>query len=398
MINLKKILFWVCCFLLIAGLIFCYVKRSAIKKLVKSIISPTISAQTLDEFVDRSPPEKTVFLFELNNYHHECIPGYTKYFTDLGYNVDIVVIKDSQDCMIKFKPQNKVKIFTFDSEDDLMANSEKIRSKLEKYDYIFLNSTDSDDIYPGRADKYEQLGILNNEKTIFVGHDLGGVNAIKKVLPEETFSRNRVITLSKFDIGNFVNPHYFGDFNRKEKNETTKFFLTSTGDGRKYDTFIKAMQNLKNEGLDFKVIVTGRSDVLSEKDLPEELATHFEFQKGVSYEKLYSLVQECDYIILPCDPDSDDLNTFRTRRASGSTQLMYGFLKPMIVVKELADLIELDSENAHICYKNEVTEIANTLKKAINSTKNEYKTMQSNLERLQKRIYDESLENFKKAL
>lgn len=35
--------------------------------------------------------KNTILIFENNNHHYECTPGYSKYFIDLGYNVDIIM-------------------------------------------------------------------------------------------------------------------------------------------------------------------------------------------------------------------------------------------------------------------------------------------------------------------
>ena len=33
----------------------------------------------------------SILILETNRYHYECTPGYSKYFIDLGYQVDIII-------------------------------------------------------------------------------------------------------------------------------------------------------------------------------------------------------------------------------------------------------------------------------------------------------------------
>ena len=50
-----------------------------------------INISTLYEFMNITKFKNKILFFEPNYHHHECIPGFTKYFIDLGYDVDILL-------------------------------------------------------------------------------------------------------------------------------------------------------------------------------------------------------------------------------------------------------------------------------------------------------------------
>ena len=68
----------------------------------------------LKEMFNNIVKKKTVLIFEPNNYHFECLPGYTKYFIDLGYNVDILSLNNSLDSFCLFEEKYKIRFFVYD--------------------------------------------------------------------------------------------------------------------------------------------------------------------------------------------------------------------------------------------------------------------------------------------
>ena len=43
------------------------------------------------EFLTHKVAAKSVLVIEPNNYHGEVVPGFVKYWQDLGYNVDVIM-------------------------------------------------------------------------------------------------------------------------------------------------------------------------------------------------------------------------------------------------------------------------------------------------------------------
>ena len=211
---------------------------------------------------------------------------------------------------------------------------------------------------------------------------------------QKYFDEKRVLTLGNFKDGLQVNPHYFGEFEQKTKNEKTRFFITSTA-GRKYENLVEAAETLKKEGEKFEIIVVGRSTDFTEKNIPEKLKENFVFKHGLPYKEMYEEVQNSDYIIIPLDPENENDNAFKNLRMTGSAQLAYGFLKPIIINKEFAGNYRA-SEKTGFTYEN--ASFTDVMRQAVKLNAKEYKIKQNNMKTVAKEIYQVSLENLKTAM
>ena len=85
-----------------------------------------------------------------------------------------------------------------------------------------------------------------------------------------------------------------------------------------------------------------------------------------------------------------------TTGTSGNFQLIYGFLKPCILVESFAPINRFNEKNS-ILYK-EPKDYADALEKAISIDSTEYAIMQSNLQKTVSEVYKDSLNNLKGAL
>jgi len=356
------------------------------KNKIYSSFRSNISLNTFDDFLSSSPPSNTVLIFEPNNYHHECLPGYAKYFVDLGYSVEVLIKNGNEDSLELFEPKNKVKAFSFDSLDEISEASDKVASKLKSYSFALLQSTD-----PDRKKLIEKMGFLDNPNTLFIAHD---TNYIKTMGMQDYFNQNRVLTLGGFEEGVYVNPHYFGNISKKAKNAKTRFFITSTS-GRNYESLIDAALKLKEKNLEFEIIVTGRSENFSADSLPKNLKDNFSFKYNLKYSQMYEEVKNSDFIIMSLDPENTYDNIFKNCRCTGTAQLVYGFLKPAIVHKDFAEPYKFNSENSLIHSGNDIEEV---LEKAVKMKNKEYVSKQLCLEKTSQQVYNSSLENLKKVL
>ena len=189
----------------------------------------------------------------------------------------------------------------------------------------------------------------------------------------------------------YINPHYFGFIRPKSKNKITKFFITSTIK-RKYKFLVSAAEIIKNENLKFHVIVVGKFKTFSKKDIPTNLKDNFTFKYKISYLELYKEIYKSDFIIINLDPENiEDIN-FKKIRVTGSAQLSYGFIKPVLINEVFSDFYGFNSSNSLI-YSN--SNFSKVMKNAINLKKYNYKQIQRNLISLSKEIYTKSLYNIK---
>ncbi|ORX76892.1 hypothetical protein BCR32DRAFT_329139 [Anaeromyces robustus] len=343
------------------------------------------NVNNLKTFLNCRVKENTVIIFEPNTHHQECIPGFAKYFIDLGFNVDILLNKGYEDALFSFYPDEKLRVFTFDNLPQIRENPRPYKEKFEKYEYIFINSGD-----PDKKDLFENLGALYSKNGLIVGHDIGWVGRMGQFLYDE----GRIITIGNFSKGIQVVPQYFGEREMRTKNSKTRFFITSTWD-RDYEYFLDAVRELKEEGLDFEVIVVGYTNTLNEEKVAEDLKSIFNFKYKLSFNKMFEEIENTDYIIITLDPRNKDAETFKTSRATGSTQIAHGFYKPPIIHEDFAPKYYLTGDNSLIYKESNFTDV---LRQAIKMTTEEYKEKQINLKSLSEYIYSFSIENLKSVL
>ena len=328
--------------------------------------------------------KNTILLFELNKYHHECLPGYTKYFIDLGYYVDILIESNYIDSFYFFKEIENIRIITFNNIKEIILEAKNLSFIIKKYHFILVQTN-----FTKHKNLYSQLDILNNNKSFFVSHDTKHEN----INYLNYLTLNKIWVLGNFSRGLYVNPHYFGEIKKNEKNKKVRFFFTFTI-GRNYKYLIDSIIRLKEENLNFDIIIMGRTKIFSSKNFPKSLKNIIISKFRASYSELYKLVESCDYIIIPLDSKNKIDNDYKFRRVTGSIQLVYGFLKPAIINENFSDFYHLNSKNSLI-YSN--VDLYKIMKKAILLNNVEYNNLRNNLRILEKHIYDLSINNIKKA-
>ena len=339
-----------------------------------------------NEIYNNTIENGTVLIFEPNLFHHECTPGYAKYFLDLGYKVDILMYPCGIDSLLLFSDFNNIKVIIFNDLKEILIRSKNYSSIIKNYDFILLQTTTKYEM-----NIYNQLDLFNINNSFFVFHILNFVNSLgcSKYLKE-----NRIWTLGNFSKGLQVNPHYFGDIKIRRKNEKTTFFLTSSN-GRNYTHLISTIKKLYKENYDFQIFVIGRARSLNSKIIPKNLIKIFKFMYNVKYSELYQTIENSDYIILPLDPNSKYDFDYNYTKSSGSIQLSYGFLKPPIISKEYSYVYKLNENNSLIYNKSNFYEI---MKKSIELTKKDYKYLQKDLMKCEKEVYSISIDNIKLAI
>jgi len=347
-----------------------------------------LTIYNFNDFLNNSIRTNSTFIFEYNKYHHECIPGFVRYFEDLNFNVDILILRGHEDSMELYPYNDRIHLYLYDSINQIKRKIKRIRKKVTKYNHILINSLNDDK----KVKKLlKAIGAYYSSHSYFVAHD---TNFVRKQGMQHYFDKGRIFTLGYFQGGVQVNPHYFGDIKLHNKNKLPRFFMTSTID-REYKTFVNASEVVKSEGLEFEVLITGRYNVFSEKILPNQLKSHYHFNHFIPYIEMYKKIEKSDFIIITLDPNNKDAEIFRTLRCSGSVQLGYGFHKPMLIHEEYAALYNLTNTNSFL-FNNE--NFIHIFKKAIKLTDKEYHEKQINLIKTANSVYNLSLKNLKNSL
>ena len=330
---------------------------------------------------DKNISKKKVLIFEPFLYHYECTPGFSKYFIDLGYNVDIIMRNAGLSSFAFFKDINKIRFFIYNDIKDIIKYSKYISFSINKYDYVLIETANKYSF-----SLYKSLNILNINHSIFVFHHL---DYLKGLSPYIKLNKMQAWSLGNFENWTQVNPHYFGNICIRKKNRITRFFIISTIK-RNYEYLISAAEIIKAENLEFQVIVVGKWNTFTEKNISEKIKENFTFKYNISYSELYNEVNNSDFIIINLDPNNKQNNDFKTNRVTGSAQLAYGFLKPVIINAKFARIYYFNKENSFI-YEN--SNFTDTIRNAINMKNEQYQKMKENLSKLEDYIYKISLRN-----
>ena len=315
--------------------------------------SNSLKIASFREMFNCTTKKETILIFEPNIFHHECTPGYSKYFIDLGYNVDILMYPFGIDSLKFFEKNNKIKIFIFHDLNEIEMNSKILSTIIQKYSFILLQTTSS---YEMKV--FQALNLLKLNNSFFVFHDLEFINILNY---SNYLNENRIWTLGNFSIGLQINPNYFGNIKIRNKNKDTIFFMTSS-ERRNYTDLISSFIKLKRQNFFFKLIVTGRSKNFFSKVFPREIIDNFLLMYNVNYSSLYRFVELSDYIIIPLNSNNTYDHEYNYRKSSGSIQLVYGFLKPAIINSDFSHVYQLNEKNS-LLYNN--INMFDILKKAI---------------------------------
>ena len=346
---------------------------------INNLESKILKVNNLENIFNCDIKSPTILIFEPNDYHYECTPGFTKYFIDLGYNVDIIMKSKRQDTFCLFEIKEKIRIFNFNNLTQINYYYKNLTLIFNKYNYILVQTTDV-----SKKNLYEELKFFKMKNTIFVLHNIkfGKYLGISKL-----YNQNKIWSIANFSNALQVNPHYFGNIKIKNKNNITKFFITSSM-GRNYTNLVLSCEKLIKENLKFEIIVIGWCKQFRRKLIPKKIRNNFKFKYQVSYSELYHEVENSDYIIINLDPNNKKEEQYKTLQATGSAQLSYGFSKPVLINKFFANIYGMNSNNSFL-FDN--SNLYNVMYDAIVLSDEDYKQKQNNLIRLSEKIYKISL-------
>lgn len=337
--------------------------------------------------------DNSVLIVETNNCHYEVIPGYAKYFSELGYNVDVAVYDGGQlDFLCEAVPT--VRVFTLGEKNmKRLLAAEPINgyhyvlfsSAIKYIDGVEANSPEM----PFVTSYYQNIAIAK-DKMIFVQHHM----------EREEISRNQIALAdlhnSYSDNFYMVNPHYFGNIKITPKNRDVTNFIVVGGISprrKNYELLLSTVRRLAKEGKKFKVTVVGAGDKLA---LDSDIAPYFDILGRLSYPDMFRAMEAADFFLCLLDPENPAHNRYISNGTSGSFQLIYGFVKPCLIQKKFADAYAFDESNALIYGTND--ELLDAMACAVDMTAADYEQLQSGLQKKAEDIRNRSLENLKKVL
>lgn len=337
--------------------------------------------------------KNSVLIVEANWCHFEVVPGYVKYFRELGYNVDLIIHQKSVcDLFQEIFPDVQIYNFDLDRMREVFAST-----RIKKYEYLFFtsavkyvegihaNSPDS----PLVSDFFPKIAMDKNRR-IYVQHHM-----------ERNCENKNQIALA--DLHNpcsekfyIVNPHYFGNVAITPKSDdVTRFIVVGAMFAwrKNYDLLIEAVRTLSKKTDRFKVILVGGGNP---PEIDEDIAGFFDIRGRLSYPDMFRAMEEADFFLCLLDPDNADHERYIQTGTSGSFQLIYGFAKPCLLHKYFADVYEFNNENALVYEKN--NELASFMAKAVNMSAAEYRLLQQGVEEKAAAVRKMSLTNLQNLL
>lgn len=343
----------------------------------KTIKSPVISDNT---FLVWEPCSKS---------HSEVVPGYVKYLLDLGYHVSVLVTPDryKEGLFSKFKEKN----VTYNKMNQKEIKKFFLNNSLETVKGVMVTTVGKicDCVH------YEQAYSAfhpetDRKKLFFVEHEAS--HAVDK-----NSWKSDLITLRKLNYKGatsiVVNPHYFGEVNISDKNDITNFITIGAIRPNKKNSkmIIDSIYEIYNRGYrNFKLTVVGKGSI---KHIPKCIRKYIDIKGRLPFKKMYEEIEKADFMLTSYNEYDPEHIRYNTSGTSGNFQLIYGFLKPCIIVRSFAPINGLNDSNSILYNKDE--DYADALIKGINITKDEYRAMQQNLKTYQEALYNESLNNLK---
>jgi len=314
--------------------------------------------------------ENTVLLLEPYDVHGEVVPGLVKYLLDLGYNVDVAISMTG-------RGRNDISLFLpFDKNDKLKVKSMagyKINrllrspSYLKHYKHIVINSFYDNDInfYKVNLFKLKPVCMLHNPDIV-----------------NSYFKTNKIISLVKMDCPNresplVVNSHYFGDYAKAGKSKTTTFvaFNSKNAARRNMNLLFKACDTLYEKKINnFCIKIIGRGIAI-----PPEYSSNFSVFESLNFNETFNEISASDFLLGLIDAASVEY----ANKASGTFQLSFGFLKPVILHSKFSSGFFNDNNSV---LHNDNDGLANAMENCINMCEASYSTMVAELEKTEKEI------------
>ena len=329
----------------------------------------------------------SVFIVEPNPYHGEIIPGFIKYFQDLGYNVDLYWRYENNKTN-SIKNLKNVNKFVFSP--DLYKKILKDK-KIKKYEYCFVSTTTY--VKPDKTDVsfFDYLGYIPQTKhgVFIVEHNLK--LCLERYNEGKYIRQGRLFTLSGFDGTPMLNPHYFKpDIKTHIKNKLTTFIIA--GRFIKSETvFFDTINRLIAENINkFKVIIIGL-----EKRIPKNLEKYIKCTGFIKFPKMYKIIERCDFVLPLLNYEDEYQKKFLTESTTGARQLSLGFVKPLVINELFGHVYDFDDENSILYHKHDLFD---AMKRAIELSNKDYILMCNNLEKLADNVYRKSLDNLREAM
>ena len=363
---------------------FAFIKyKQNIKRLKKRI--GTINSFTKVTLIQNN----SVALIEPNPFHAETLPGYIKYFTDLGFNVDVFIsIENAYEKPFILMPQ-KFRIFIGEGKNIQKWMSYK---NMKDYSHIFFSSL----IYnktlmfmPSLLPK-ECKNIMGIEHNKDMYNQWLKGNVIYRIMKEN----GKIAALSP-NIGyQLINPHYFGNI-KVDNKHSDKIIFVAVGSVSRLNSnnfLIDSIRKLKQSDENrFEVHIIGSGEL----DIPIDLQSIIIHCGRLDFPSMYKELENSDFILAMLNPNIQNHLKYLNGTTSGTVQLSLGFKKPLIINSKFAKAYSFNNNEA-IIYEDD--ELSYAMKYSIDILPQKYVLLQQNIYQKSQTYYKESIESIKRMI
>lgn len=320
--------------------------------------------------------------------HGEVVPGFVRYLRELGYRVSVLVspgrVREGlfgrivdPGVQVFGLPQRRIRRW---------VRRGGLRGSLG----VMVTTASK---LPARADgriDYEQVfGPACATPVYVVEHDV-------RDRVDRGVWDPRSITLRRVDYRGarsvVVNPHDFGSVAVTPRSAGPLRFLVvgTLGKGKRAQhRIVDAVREIVGSGeRGFEVTVVGKGGV---GRLPPDVAGMFRVLGRVSFGGLYAEVERADVLLTAYEAENGEHDFYRTAGTSGNFQLVWGFAKPCVVLREFAPINGLDEHNS-ILYDGSGG-LADGMRRAIALKPDAYARMQRRVQQDAAALADESRRN-----
>ena len=308
-----------------------------------------------------------ILMLESQGIHAETMPGFAKYFMELGFAVDVYTTAKNQrlDSFVRMNTDN---MHIFAANPRIMQRVLQLE-KLGQYTYIFFNSG------------VKSFGIEKvNENVEALGAKIIRLIHRQDTLPEDLSHIFVLDDLSEDGslASRTVHPYFFGNVRITEKKQDTVDFISigRFGQGlRDYDTLFDAMRYLLAAGMtNFHVSLIGRGKIRF--NIPQEIRPYITVYPNIPFAECFQKLEEADFFLTLLNPLVEDHQRYLSTSTSGSFQLIYTFLKPCIINETFAHKYSFTPQDSILYPENALGE---AMKQATLLTSDEYTAMQGKL-------------------
>lgn len=344
-----------------------------------------------EKIMSQQSTSPKVLIIEPHPYHQEILPGFVKYFRDMGYDVDCFIRRECQNAKVFCNMPEKPNIVYYDC-----TELGKMLADCSKYDYVFFSSLEfMGQDFQGKITDF--LGYIPNAKHGIMGchHTLTNIKDYNSI---DLFRAGRVFSCSGFKYDNkivpMLAPIYYGDFKPHKLNRKKQFVVVGaiTDYSKNHDLLFKTVENLKRDKLkNFKITVIGKGHFR----VPFRFRRYIKFKGALPFNKMFKYVNNADFYLPLLDLQLENHLRYLTNCCTGSRNLILGFAKPPLINNVFASAYHFDTTNAILYSDND---LYTAMKTALTLPVSEYNKMQNNLVKLADKIYAESKNNLKKVI